>query len=366
MADEIRKRPLGHLKGFGQEEAHGMYRLRKTIQFERKLCGPVRSFQAPRNRPPHSVSTHNTAVTNGSEDFTAHSNFCELALINMGNHNVFAHVGRNVRVRAPNGRDVFPLITGTFGGADFVHSLMGEATDHLSAASVSDLTAKVNNARSVSEGQNASSQILRTLFTNIPGGDGDQLTREMDSVSNMRAGQPGGMDPSQMSPQELHDVLWKILSFRDSVMKKIENTIDRIPGLSGLVEKISNNVSVFIITTLEPFVKPLIGTAVGALGQTSQAVIDNHDQEEVWNDPNASDPTHSFLSKDHFALILNQPAGEVAKTVVEFTVNLVVKAWDDNSMSPQQVTEPVLECLFHPDFNNPNCKLSSPGPLGMS
>jgi hypothetical protein len=155
----------------------------------------------------------------------------------MGHHNVFAHVGRNVKVRAPNGRDVYPLITGTFGGADFVHSLMGEATDHLSAASVSDLT-------------------LRTLFTSMPGGDGEQLTREMDGVSNMRAGQPGGLDPSQMSPQQMHDTLWTILSFRDSVMKKIEMTIDKIPGLSGLVEKISNNVSVFIITTLEPFVKP--------------------------------------------------------------------------------------------------------------
>jgi hypothetical protein len=140
-------------------------------------------------------------------------------------------------------------------------------------------------------------------------------------------------------------------------MKKIEMTIDKIPGLSGLVESISNNVSVFIITTLEPFVKPLISTAVGALGQTSQAVIDNHDQEEVWNDGNASDPTHSFLSKDHFALILNQPAGEVAQTIVEYAVNLVVKAWDDNSMNPQSVTEPILECLFHPDFNNPNCEL---------
>lgn len=291
-----------------------------------------------------------------SEDFTAHSNFCELALISMGHHNVFAHVGRNVKVRAPNGRDVYPLITGTFGGADFVHSLMGEATDHLSAASVSDLTKKVNSARSVGEGQNASSQILRTLFTSMPGGDGDQLTREMDGVSNMRAGQPGGLDPSQMSPQQMHDTLWTILSFRDSVMKKIEMTIDKIPGLSGLVEKISNNVSVFIITTLEPFVKPLIGTAVGALGQTSQAVIDNHDQEEVWNDGNASDPTHSFLSKDHFALILNQPAGEVARTIVEYAVNLVVKAWDDNSMNPQSVIEPILEALFHPDFMNPNCK----------
>lgn len=140
----------------------------------------------------------------------------------MGHQNVFPHVGRNVKVRAPNGRDVYPLVTGTFGGADFVHSLMGEATDHLSQSSVSDLTQKVNNARSVSEGQNASQQILRSLFTNIPGSDGEQLTREMDNVSSMRAGQPGGLDPSQMSPQEMHDTLWKILSFRDSVMKKIE------------------------------------------------------------------------------------------------------------------------------------------------
>ena len=82
-------------------------------------------------------------------------------------------------------------------------------------------------------------------------------------------------------------------------------TIDRIPGLSGVVEKITNSISVFIITTLEPFVKPLIGTATEALGSSSQAVIDSHDQEEVWNNPNASDPTHSFLSKDHFGLILN-------------------------------------------------------------
>lgn len=32
----------------------------------------------------------------------------------------------------------------------------------------------------------------------------------------------------------------------------------------------------------------------------SGEVIDSHDQYEVFNDPNAGDPTHSFLSKDHF------------------------------------------------------------------
>lgn len=54
------------------------------------------------------------------------------ALISFGYTNVFPHVGQNVKVRASNGRDVYPLVTGTFGGADFIHSLMGEATDHLS------------------------------------------------------------------------------------------------------------------------------------------------------------------------------------------------------------------------------------------
>lgn len=53
----------------------------------------------------------------------------------MGHQNVFPHVGQNVKIRAPNGRDVYPLVTGTFGGADFIHSLMGEATDHLSQVS---------------------------------------------------------------------------------------------------------------------------------------------------------------------------------------------------------------------------------------
>jgi hypothetical protein len=156
------------------------------------------------------------------EDFTAHSNFCELALISQGYTNVFPHVGQNVKIKAPNGRMVHPLVTGTFGGADFIHSLMGEATDHLSEASVSDLSRTMANARSSSEGQSNSSSTLRQLFFDLPGGGGQEMSRDMDEINNMRAGQPGGVDPANMSPQELHATIWKILSFRDSVMKKIE------------------------------------------------------------------------------------------------------------------------------------------------
>jgi Heterokaryon incompatibility protein Het-C len=43
----------------------------------------------------------------------------------MGHSNVFVHVGDNVRIQAPNGRWVAPLVTGTFGSSDFLHSLLG-------------------------------------------------------------------------------------------------------------------------------------------------------------------------------------------------------------------------------------------------
>lgn len=68
------------------------------------------------------------------EDFSAHSNWCELSLIRLGYHQVFAHVGDAVKIQTPAG-PAPPLVTGTFGGSDFVHSLLGEATDHLSEAS---------------------------------------------------------------------------------------------------------------------------------------------------------------------------------------------------------------------------------------
>ncbi|KZT62442.1 Het-C-domain-containing protein [Calocera cornea HHB12733] len=283
------------------------------------------------------------------EDFAAHSNFCELALVNLGHNDVFCHVGEHCRVRAKNGKMVHPLVTGTFGGADFIHSLLGEATDHISESSVSDLTKEFARARSQSG--SASQETLRSLLGQLPGGEGGKLTREMDGVQRMRAeGGVGGKRPDQMSPQELHAALWQALKFRDTVMMYIEETIEKIPLLSSLLDKISNTLSVFVLTTIEPFMKPILSQATAGLQLGSSEVVNSVDQFEVFNDPMASDPTHSFLSKDHFSLILNEPAGMLGKLVLTYTVNLVVKAWDEPGMDTRAVTEPVLESFFHPDF----------------
>lgn len=99
------------------------------------------------------------------EDLLAHSNWCEIALRKVGYRDVFCHVGESgtifmehitslasdsviVIVDSPGG-PVPPLVTGTFGGmfprttfyadrqltlhlgADFIHSLMGEATEYV-------------------------------------------------------------------------------------------------------------------------------------------------------------------------------------------------------------------------------------------
>jgi len=157
------------------------------------------------------------------EDFSAHSNFCELALVSMGHRDVFVQVGDGVRIRAPNGHMVAPLVTGTFGSSDFIHSLLGEATDHISEASVSDLNRSLDDARkkSASSGSRGigSNNDLRDLIFQLPGMDSSgEISREMDSMERIRAGptQPGGKRPEDMNPQELHAVLWQVLTFRDS------------------------------------------------------------------------------------------------------------------------------------------------------
>jgi hypothetical protein len=57
------------------------------------------------------------------EDFSAHSNYTELALRELGYHNVFPHCGTATEITV-RGKRIYPITTGTFGGLDFVLSVM--------------------------------------------------------------------------------------------------------------------------------------------------------------------------------------------------------------------------------------------------
>ncbi|RPD82107.1 heterokaryon incompatibility Het-C [Lentinus tigrinus ALCF2SS1-7] len=293
------------------------------------------------------------------EDLLAHSNWCELGLRKLGHNDVFCHVGDNVLIETPNGR-THPLVTGTFGSADFLHSLMGEATDHLSQASVVDLSKKMDEA---SQGNDTIGN-LRDIISKLPigGGDDDKMGQADDMQAKAKA---YNFDPDNVAPPEVREQLWQLLKWRDDIYRDIIKKIEMIPGLSDLIENLTNALNAFVYTVLAPYVTPILKQVTEVLTEGSKAVIDTEDQYEVFDDSNASDPSHSLLSKDHFALILNEPAGKIALVVVQYSVKLLVQvrsqdavsstkrltvniqAWSDNS-DPDRVIDEILEAFHHP------------------
>lgn len=337
------------------------------------------------------------------EDFPAHSNYCELVLMEMG-HNVFPHVGRDTQINL-NGNKVYPLITGTFGGLDFVHSLIGAANDSLSEVEIEDvnnhvaaaadskvtdmlkgylrkLPIKLPNIPDFSGGSREMSGVeiadmidnyerdmqtdTRDLYggfeagpdyaSNYTGGSRDFDTRDgelsgdfqkLNIQNKMKISTP---DLSSIDVKKIERRILPLLKFRDAIMYGLEKVFDSIPGLSSLTEKISETMSLFVFGLISPIVKPMIAAVTKGLHAGAGKVTSGDDQIEVWKNPRASDPTHSQLSKDHFSLYLNEPAGKVAAVIVLHVVPLVVAAWGDNSIDPNSVTNTMMEVMHHPSM----------------
>ncbi|EAU37424.1 hypothetical protein ATEG_02462 [Aspergillus terreus NIH2624] len=318
------------------------------------------------------------------EDFAAHTNYCELALREMGFHNVFPHTGSATQINL-HGRQVFPLVTGTFGMVDFFHSMLGEATDHFTQSEVNEMDTALGNAQSSSS--SGSGNALISLLGKIPGtkdlvAQAEELKRrsEAQQAANQHSGthsgyatevsrafgdsdstphrastpqsqsQPAQPATSSFDPQKTIAQIYPILEFRDRVVRKLSSVIEKIPGLEALVEKITESLTVFVMSLLAPFVRPLINAASKSLQSGSASVIDasGKHQFEPWTDPHCTDPTHSLLSKDHFSNILNEPAGHVASAILKYVTPRVLHAWQNVDIPEQQVLDDCLHVFHHP------------------
>ena len=83
-----------------------------------------------------------------------------------------------------------------------MHSLLGEATDHISEASVSELSRKLDGARSAPPDATADS--IRSLLFQIPGSEGQNLSRQMDAVRDINSG-PGSKNPVRLAGLRFDD-----------------------------------------------------------------------------------------------------------------------------------------------------------------
>ncbi|KAI0804987.1 heterokaryon incompatibility Het-C [Xylaria sp. FL0064] len=318
------------------------------------------------------------------EDFSAHSNYCELALRELGYHNVFPHCGANTEIHL-RGRRVYPLVTGTFGGVDFLHSVLGEANDHFTQSEVDQLDVALKNSENSSSGPSGGGNGTRgfgsslfgggssgasdfiSLVGSLPGIGGGMASEASDlkrmaqeqerrneqsgvysgtrSNVNIVPGMSENFDPVKVSKQ-----VYPILAFRDKIVKSINRGIAKIPGLESLLEKISETLTAFVLGLLAPFIRPIIGAVTKALKDGSSGVISAsaHSQLEPWTNPNCSDPTHSMLSKDHFTNVLNPCAGRVAATVLQYVVPRILYAWENPGVPVNEVVNDVSRAFHHP------------------
>ncbi|KAI1652005.1 heterokaryon incompatibility Het-C [Daldinia loculata] len=309
------------------------------------------------------------------EDFSAHSNYCELALRELGYHEVFPHCGSSSEINL-RGKRVFPLVTGTFGGVDFLHSVLGEANDHFTQSEVDQLDIALKNseqssvpsggsgARGFGGGFGAGDFI--SLVGQLPGvgggmaseardlkrmADDQERRNEQQAYSGTRAnpnlvpGMSENFDPVKVSKQ-----IYPILEFRDKIVKSINRGIAKIPGLESLLEHISETLTAFVLGLLAPFVRPIINAVTKALKDGSSGVISAsaNSQLEPWKNPHCTDPTHSMLSKDHFTNVLNPVAGRIAATILQYVVPRVLYAWDNPGVPVDEVVSDVLRAFHHP------------------
>jgi hypothetical protein len=332
------------------------------------------------------------------EDFAAHTNYCELALREMGYRNVFPHTGAKTEMNV-RGHHVFPLVTGTFGMVDFFHSVLGEATDHFTQSEVNEMDIALGDAQSNSSSGSASA--LTSLLGNIPGtkdlvAEAEELKRRSDAQEseNRRVGSGHASYASRETTRSFDDFqsgssrgfgdeqnrsaradskpssggqsglpglpdfdanktvsqIYPILQFRDNVVRKLSSIIEKIPGLEAVVEKITETLTVFVMSLLAPFIRPMITAASKQLQSGSSSVIDasGKHQYEPWTDPTCTDPTHSLLSKDHFSNILNEPAGQVASCILKYVAPRVLYAWENTSIPEQQVLDDCVKVFHHP------------------
>ena len=290
------------------------------------------------------------------EDFSAHSNYTELALIEMGERDIFPHVGRRTQMQIRGARNpVFPIVTGTFGGVDFLHSVMGEFSDKATQSELEELEGAISHAK------NSDTSLLKDILKKIPpgvfgSGSDDPAGKADELQSNANAAHMENMHISPKEPEaftrQVNDIMkqiYPIIEFHDNIMKGISSAIDKIPILPELIEQLQDQVNLFVFSLLAPYIMPIISQVKNELHTGSSEVIKSSQEHQmaVFSNDNDTDPTHSMLSKDHFSNVLNEPAGKVASAVLKWVVPQIVECWDDDNVDIARTLDRIVNGVLH-------------------
>lgn len=341
---------------------------------------------------------HLGAALHTLEDFAAHSNYTELCLQELGEDTVFTFVGDACLVKTPGlrGKKVAPLVTGTFGMLDIFHSLLGEADDMA-------LLQCRGSLGSLEERLGFGGPAFEQLYDAIRKGieavnkfaDKSSLLQQLDSVAVIfkkvsEVASPPSSDSESgetddKTSSKTHDktgakvddkardkasdradgitnpnFLWQsiepVFYLHDRMSKWLqEGTEEREQSTADMS---TNQLNDYTNQLVFRFLAVMIESSVKELRNAVRAARDRVDEEaakstsaKVYDDgSDASDPSHSDLSKDHFGNVLNQPAGLIATVTTNWTAQQVVRCWDDPEVDADETIDEILTILHHPAF----------------
>lgn len=183
---------------------------------------------------------------------------------------------------------------------------MGEFTDKAVQSEIEQLEGTINQANQANESGGAHS-IIRDLLNKFHIGGAEELdsqATELENKSKAKAseGQRGKAWGIGTSGEEIRAQIYPFLEWHDKIMFAINEALESIPGLTTIVEKLSEAVSIFVFSLMAPFLMPIIQQVKVELSTGSSEVIGSSKDQQfiVFTDHYSSNPTHSMLSKDHF------------------------------------------------------------------
>ncbi|KAI1181559.1 heterokaryon incompatibility Het-C [Nemania serpens] len=309
---------------------------------------------------------HLGAALHTIEDFSAHSNFIELCLHELGEDQVFPFVGDACRVEAPHRlwkhkKNVAPLVTGTFGMLDIFHSLLGEADDMAilqSKGSLGELEKKLNYGGTAFEQLYGLIKSAIEVISN--GGNGDNpLLKQLETVGlifNKAKENVPDIAINSTSPSPLWQAIEPAFYLHDRMLKWMQESaqesgeIGADESRSQLGDQTNMLIFQFLTVIVESAVKELRNAVKAAKEKVDEEAAKSSSAAVYQDGSSASDPSHSDLSKDHFSNVLNQVAGLVATTTTNWTTQQVVRCWDDPTIDADKTIDDILTILHHPSF----------------
>lgn len=256
-----------------------------------------------------------------------------------------------------------------------LHSVLGEFSDKATQSEIEQLEGAINSAADQAAQGNGVHSRIRELLNRLHIGGAEELDSQatvLENKSKAKAseGQHGKAWGLNNNGDEIRAQIYPFLEWHDKIMSAINEAIESIPGLTVIVEKLSEAVSIFVFSLMAPFLMPIIQQVKVELSTGSSEVIGSSKNLQfiVFSDHQSSNPTHSMLSKDHFTNMylflnlmevgtladknasLNEPAGKIASEVIKFVVPMLMAAWDNPHTDVEHTINEIVGVFHHPAF----------------